>query len=123
VFFIRYVDNSIFASANSFTPLIMSVIGGLGTVLGPIIGAVILISTQQLLALPSITDALQSALGGFFPGVADVGPPISLIIIGVVLVLIVIFMPKGVISLYDKFNPPKEKEEKQKEKKLEENKQ
>jgi branched-chain amino acid transport system permease protein len=123
VFFIRYVDNSIFSAANSFTPLIMTVIGGLGTVLGPIIGAVILIFTQQLLALPSVSDALQSALGGFFPGVADVGPPISLIIIGVVLVLIVIFMPKGVISLYDKFNPPKEKEEKQKEKKLEENKQ
>lgn len=119
VFFIRYVDNSIFAPANSFTPLIMAVIGGLGTVLGPIIGAVILISTQQLLALPAVSDALQSALGGFFPGVADVGPPISLIIIGVVLVLIVIFMPKGVISLYDKFNPPKEKEKTDKKQKKE----
>lgn len=126
VYFIRYVDNSIFAPANSFTPLIMTVIGGLGTVLGPIIGAVILISTQQLLALPSVSDALQSALGHYFPGVADVGPPISLIIIGVVLVLIVIFMPKGVISLYDKINPPKEKEktkETQKEEKQEEHKQ
>jgi branched-chain amino acid transport system permease protein len=109
VFFIRYVDNSIFAPANSFTPLIMAVIGGLGTVLGPIIGAVILISTQQLLALPSVSDALQSALGHYFPGVADVGAPISMIIIGVVLVLIVIFMPKGVVSLYDKVNPPNEK--------------
>jgi branched-chain amino acid transport system permease protein len=118
------VDNSIFAAANSFTPLIMSVIGGLGTVLGPIIGAVILISTQQALSLPAVSDALQSALGGFFPGVADVGPPISLIIIGVVLVLIVIFMPKGVISLYDKVNPPKDKKEKkEKEKKHEEIKQ
>jgi branched-chain amino acid transport system permease protein len=112
VYFIRYVDNSIFAPANSFAPLIMAVIGGLGTVIGPIIGAGILISVQQLLALPSVSKGLHDALGGFFPGIADVGPPLSLIIIGVILVLIVIFMPRGVISLYDKFNSFSGKEKK-----------
>ena len=31
-YFIQFVDNSIFSPANSFLPLIMTVIGGLGTV-------------------------------------------------------------------------------------------
>jgi branched-chain amino acid transport system permease protein len=102
VYFIRYVDNSIFSAANSFTPLIMTVIGGLGTVFGPIIGAVFLVSVQQILALQGVRDALQSSLGGFFPGVGDVGSPLSLIIIGIILVVIVIFAPKGLISLFQK---------------------
>jgi branched-chain amino acid transport system permease protein len=109
VYFIRYVDNSIFAPANSFMPLIMSVIGGLGTVVGPIIGAVFLVSVQNILALPSVSGGLHGALGGFFPGVADVGPPLSLIVIGIILVLIVIFMPKGIISLFDSKKPSETK--------------
>jgi branched-chain amino acid transport system permease protein len=102
VYFIRYVDNSIFSAANSFTPLIMTVIGGLGTVLGPIVGAVFLVSVQQLLALPSVSGALNTSLGGFFPGVGDVSAPLSLIMIGIILVIIVIFAPKGLVSIFQK---------------------
>jgi branched-chain amino acid transport system permease protein len=105
VYFIGFVDNSIFSPANSFLPLIMSVIGGLGTITGPIIGAVILTSIVPptgLLSLPSVTDSLQNALGSFFPGVSNVGPPLSFLCIGVFLVLIVIFAPKGVSSLLPK---------------------
>jgi branched-chain amino acid transport system permease protein len=102
VYFIRYVDNSIFAPANSFSPLIMTVIGGLGTVAGPIIGSIFLISVQQILALPSVADFLRASLGAYFPGVGDVGPPLSLLVIGVILLVIVIFAPKGLISLFRK---------------------
>jgi branched-chain amino acid transport system permease protein len=98
-YFIGYVDNSIFLPANSFTPLIMSVIGGLGTLEGPIIGAAILVSIQTLLSLPSITDFLQNSIGPLFPSVSNVGPPLTLFGIGVFLVLIVIFVPKGVTSI------------------------
>jgi ABC-type branched-subunit amino acid transport system permease subunit len=88
--------------ANSFTPLIMSVIGGLGSLEGPIIGAVILVSVQQLLSLPAVTNSLQSSLGGFFPSVSNVGPPLTLLGIGIFLLLIVIFAPKGLTSLFHK---------------------
>ena len=98
-YFIGYIDNSIFLPANSFTPLIMSVIGGLATIEGPIIGAVILVSIQTTLALPSVTDFLQNSLGPFFPSVSNVGPPLTLLGIGIFLVLVVIFVPKGVSSL------------------------
>lgn len=102
VYFLRFVDNSIFAPANSFLPLIMSVIGGLGTVIGPIIGSVFWVSIQQILALPSVADYLHSSLGGFFPGLSNVGPPISLIAIGIIIVVIVIFEPKGLVALLQK---------------------
>ncbi len=101
-YFIRLIDNSIFSPANSFTPLIMSVIGGLGTPAGPIIGSIVLVSIQQIVALQPVVDALRLSLGTYFPQVSNPGPPITYIVIGVILVLIVIFAPKGLISLPQK---------------------
>jgi len=103
VYFLRFVQNSVFDPANSFMPLIMTVIGGLGTVAGPIIGSVFLISVQQIMALPSVVDYLRSSLGAYFPGISNVGPPLSYLIIGVILLVIVIFSPKGLTPLFRKF--------------------
>ena len=102
-YFIRLIDNSIFSPANSFTPLIMTVIGGLGTVAGPIIGSIFLVSVQQILTLPSVVEYLRASLGSYFPQVSSVGPPLSFLIIGVILVVIVIFAPKGLTSIFRKF--------------------
>jgi branched-chain amino acid transport system permease protein len=118
-YFIRLIDNSIFSPANSFLPLIMTVIGGLGTVGGPIVGSIFLVSIQQTLALPSVVDSLNGAFGSYFPNVSNVGPPLSLLAIGVILILIVIFAPKGLISLFHKtynylISEPKSKEKKPK---------
>ncbi len=101
-YFLRFIQNDIFSPANSFLPLIMSVIGGLGTIAGPIIGAIFLVSIQQTLALPGVVESLRTSLGGYFPGVSNVGPPIAFLIIGIILVLLVIFAPKGLISLFQK---------------------
>ena len=118
-YFIRLIDNSIFSPANSFLPLIMSVIGGLGTVPGPIIGSIFFVSIQQISALPSVVDFLNGALGSYFPSVSNVGPPLSLLAIGIILLIIVIFAPKGLISLFQKIykylmSEPKSKETKTK---------
>jgi branched-chain amino acid transport system permease protein len=64
-YFIRFIQNEIFSPANSFTPLIMTVIGGLGTVTGPIVGSIFLVSVQQTLALLSVVESLRSSLGIF----------------------------------------------------------
>jgi branched-chain amino acid transport system permease protein len=101
-YFIRLIDNSIFSPANSFLPLIMSVIGGLGTVPGPIIGSIFFVSIQQISTLPSVVDSLNGALGPYFPSVSNVGPPLSLLTIGIILIIIVIFAPKGLISIFHK---------------------
>jgi branched-chain amino acid transport system permease protein len=73
VYFLRFVQNDVFSPANSFLPLIMTVIGGLGTVTGPIIGAVFLVSVQQTLTLSSVAGAFHNTLGPYFPGLSDVG--------------------------------------------------
>jgi branched-chain amino acid transport system permease protein len=102
VYFLGFVDNSIFSPANSFLPLIITVIGGLGTVAGPIIGSVFWVSVQQILTLPSVADSLHSTIGPYFPSISNVGSPISLIIMGAILVVIVIFSPKGLVSVFEK---------------------
>ena len=117
-YFIRFIQNEIFSPANSFTPLIMTLIGGLGTVAGPIIGSVFLVSVQQILMLPGVVESLRTSLGSYFPQVSNVGPPLSYIVIGIILIVIVIFSPKGLISLFQKaykyLNTPTDKGAKKK---------
>ncbi|MGA3111202.1 MAG: branched-chain amino acid ABC transporter permease [Candidatus Bathyarchaeia archaeon] len=103
VYFIRFVDNSIFSPTNSFLPLIMSVIGGLGTVSGPVIGSIFLTSIGQILTTQPVTQGLSNTLGPFFPKVGYVGPPLTYLFIGVILIVIVVFSPKGLESLFRKF--------------------
>ena len=73
--FLRYISVSVFAADNSFKPLMMSVIGGLGTIEGPIIGSVIMVFIDTF--LPNIDGVLQLALSPFFPAVSNVGPPVT----------------------------------------------
>ncbi len=102
-YFLGFVQNSIFEPANSFLPLIMTVIGGLGTLAGPIIGAIFFISIRETLALPGVVDYLRTSVGPYFPGLSNVGPPLTFLIIGVILLLIVIFAPKGLSALLNRF--------------------
>ena len=98
--FLRYISVSVFSADNSFQPLMMSVIGGLGTIEGPIIGSVIMVFIDTL--LPNVDGALQLALSPLFPAVSNVGPPIRLLGLGIFLVIVVVFLPKGVTSLLHK---------------------
>ena len=103
VYNIGFVQNSIFSPENSFMPLLMSVIGGLGSVSGPIIGAIFMTSIQQVLTLQPVNQALSHTLGPLFPKVGYVGPPLTYVIIGVIIIVIVVFSPKGLESLFRKF--------------------
>ena len=95
--FLRYISLTVFAADNSFQPLMMSVIGGLGTIEGPIIGSVIMVFVDTI--LPNIDGTLQIALSPLFPLVSNVGPPVRLLGLGIFLVIVVVFLPKGVTSL------------------------
>jgi branched-chain amino acid transport system permease protein len=92
--FLRYIRVEIFTPANSFEPLMMSVIGGLGTIEGPIIGSIILVAIDSY--LPNIDKFLPIVHGIF------VGPYLRLLGLGIFLVIVVIFLPKGVSSLLRK---------------------
>jgi branched-chain amino acid transport system permease protein len=95
--FLRYISVTVFAADNSFKPLMISVIGGLGTIEGPIIGSIIIVFIDSL--LPNIDGALQLALSPLFPAVSNVGPPLRFLGLGIFLVVVVVFLPKGVTSL------------------------
>jgi branched-chain amino acid transport system permease protein len=83
VHYIGYISNEIFSFHHSFMPLIMSVTGGLNTVGGPIMGSIIILTIWEALKI--------------------INPIQRMIVIGVFLVLIVIFMPRGVISLIKRY--------------------
>ncbi len=94
-----FIQLSIFDPYYSFLPLIMSVIGGLSTMEGPIIGSVIIVSINSFLPL---TDKYLQPLSPLFPGVSNVGPPLRMLGLGIFLILVVIFLPKGLTSLLRK---------------------
>lgn len=78
-----YITPEIFGVDISFWPIIYSISGGLGTLAGPIVGTIL---------ITLIWDTLQS-FGLTY---------LRFVIIGLVLVLIIIFLPKGLVSLPDK---------------------
>lgn len=75
-----YVTPEIFGIDLSFWPIIYSITGGLGTLAGPVIGTIV---------VTLLWDGLN-AMGFTYA---------RFIIIGVLLVLIIIFLPKGLVSL------------------------
>jgi branched-chain amino acid transport system permease protein len=100
VHFQRYIQISIFSADNSFKPLMMSVIGGLGTIEGPIIGSVVMVFIDDF--LKNLDWLLDSVLSPLFPAVEYVGTSIRLVGLGIFLVIVVILLPKGLSSLLHK---------------------
>lgn len=83
-FYMTYIEPySIFSSAISISCVTMSVLGGSGTIIGPLVGAFII----QLL-----NEFLKSFLAQTY-----------LIVNGVILILVVLIMPEGIISGVKKF--------------------
>ena len=80
IHYLGYITPEIFGVDISFWPIIYSISGGLGTLAGPVIGTIV---------ITLLWDGLQGL--GLSYG--------RFIIIGVLLVLIIIFLPKGMVSL------------------------
>ncbi len=79
-YWITFIDpDSVFKVIITVQLIIMAVFGGMGTVLGPLLGAVVLSAISELLATQLVT--LADLFNGF------------------VIVLVVLFMPKGLFDL------------------------
>lgn len=74
----------------SVEALLAPIIGGLGTVFGPVIGA---------LALLGLGEVTKSLLGNLFGGAA---PGIDLVVFGALLILAVAYAPRGLLGLVDR---------------------
>lgn len=88
VFYAQYIlfvepDNLITLNL-SIQMALIAVIGGLGTVWGPVVGAFLIIPLNEL---------LRGWLGGHFQG-------LNFFIYGIVLILVVTFMPNGIVAWF-----------------------
>jgi len=88
---ISFISPEIFHAETSFWPVIYSIFGGLGTISGPIVGTVIL-------------TVIWEGLKGF--GLTYE----RFIVIGVLLILVVIFLPRGLVSLPEEIRKRKGQE-------------
>ncbi len=79
--FLLYIEPALFSSAFSIEILLIAIVGGAGTLLGPFLGALILTPVSEL---------TRTYLGGTYAGV-------QLIIYGSVLVAVMMFAPQGLI--------------------------
>ncbi|NLX50139.1 MAG: branched-chain amino acid ABC transporter permease [Methanospirillum sp.] len=87
-----YVTPEIFGTEYSFWPIVYAISGGLGTLAGPIVGTI---------AVTLLWEGLRG-LGLTYA---------RFVIIGLLLVLIVIFLPKGLISLPERLRERREQRE------------
>jgi branched-chain amino acid transport system permease protein len=92
-----FLTTDIFSPDNSFLPLIMAIIGGLGTIEGPIIGSIIIVFIDSYLPL---ADRILQPLSPLFRGVTSVGTPLGHAALGLFLIAVIIFLPKGLTSLF-----------------------
>lgn len=84
--YIQYIDPlSLLPLSNSMLIVLIVVMGGIGTIWGPVLGAFIMTFINQY------ARALFNQLSG-----------LNLFIYGVLVILIVLFLPKGLISLFSK---------------------
>jgi len=79
----QYIDPGIaFGPTTSIEALLGAIVGGMGTLWGPVLGA---------LALQALSELTRNLFGAL--------PGINMVIYGAVLVLIVMFMPRGIAGL------------------------
>jgi branched-chain amino acid transport system permease protein len=89
-----YLDATIaYGPWMSVEALLAPIIGGLGTVFGPLVGAVALLGFGEI-----AKQALAAWTGGALPGV-------DLMLYGVLLILCVAFAPQGILGLAEKLKP------------------
>jgi branched-chain amino acid transport system permease protein len=78
-----YITPEIFGGDISFWPIIYSITGGLGTLAGPVVGTIVITLLWEVLNSFGMTYE-------------------RFIIVGIILILVIIFLPKGLVSLPEK---------------------
>lgn len=87
---IGYLTPELYGVDNSFWPVTYVILGGLGTLAGPIVGTVVLTIIWEGLKATGIT------FGRY-------------VIIGIILILAIIFLPRGLVSLPEKLQELRER--------------
>lgn len=86
--YIGFIDpESVFSIRWSFDMIMMSIIGGLGTFWGPILGAIVLTFISEVFRITM--------------------PSLSLLVYGALMMFIILYWPKGLVSFFDRYSRDK----------------
>lgn len=93
-YYTLYITPANTASVNSsLEPALMSIIGGMNGIFGPLVGAILITLLEQ---------QVISVIGTAIPGFAN-------FIYGALLILCIIIVPNGLLGLFDRMKPKKRK--------------
>ncbi len=101
-FVLRFVEPELFSLFMSIMFLTMAVVGGLGSVIGPIAGAILLswldLELRDILSIPYVGQWLRQLSESYFSltGVSN----IQFIVFGTILILIMVFEPLGIYGIW-----------------------
>jgi branched-chain amino acid transport system permease protein len=101
-FVLRYIEPEIFSLLMSIMFLAMVVVGGLGSIMGAIVGAVLLswldLQLRNILSIPYLGEWLERLSETYFSitGVSN----IQFILFGSIMVLIMLFEPLGIFGIW-----------------------
>jgi branched-chain amino acid transport system permease protein len=107
--YVGFIDPSTVLALDLSVQIVMiCIIGGIGTIVGPIVGAALLVPLSEALRSNAITDALIKA--GVVSAESKVGAFLKenlshahVLIYGILVVIVILFMPDGVIGFFRKF--------------------
>lgn len=104
--YVGFIDPSTVLALDLSVQIVMiAIIGGIGTIFGPLIGAALLIPLSEALRSNAITDALikagmvnpESKVGGFLKeNLAHA----HVLIYGILVVIVILYMPEGVLGFF-----------------------
>ena len=77
IYYFRHITPDVFTNWESILLLMIIMIGGLGTMAGPIVGAVVFLALPEVLRLPSTVQP---------------------VLVGTVLILVVVLLPRGIVG-------------------------
>ena len=113
--YVGFIDPStVLALDLSVQIVMMAIIGGIGTIIGPAVGAALLVPLSEALRSNVITDALikagvvneQSRVGAFLKeNLAHA----HVLIYGILVVIVILFMPEGVLGFVRRLTRRKRK--------------
>ena len=101
-FVLRFIEPEIFTLMMSIMFLAMVVVGGLGSMMGSITGAVLLswldLQLRNIMSIPYIGEWLEALSKSYFSitGVSN----IQLIVFGLIMILIMLFEPLGIFGIW-----------------------
>jgi branched-chain amino acid transport system permease protein len=106
--YVGFIDPSTVLALDLSVQIVMTaIIGGIGTILGPVIGAALLVPLSEALRSNAITDALvkahivsaESKVGAFLKeNLAHA----HVLIYGILVVIVILYMPEGVLGFFRK---------------------